>query len=267
MTKKRKKTPANQFSSNVLDKLLEQTFALILSFVFTTALIGGCTYALFQYPRELDEINKEYVEFDKIINDMNNYNEMVDVQTTGWLADSNAKVEFNEIIATIAANGTDKNLDVMFVNDSIKWITNAMVIVSRERGKISGYLLEGDLENDLQRNFIREYDYWMSSLSEIEVMLRNWNKETASQRDKRLASLQSLTVNSMSNLSEINSIVSQMRSNIDLKSKTYAQKFRELHTKRNIARIKFFLSGIGVVTGLTLLVVLGKSTYKKFATN
>jgi hypothetical protein len=263
MSKKRK-ISENQNSRNLLDKLVEQTFTLILSFIFTTALIGGCAYALFQFPSELNEINRELLEYDVQANQVNDFNEILDIKINGWLADESERTRILEITTKMASDISLKNLDPVFVTESLDWIIDFSMKISFERGKVKGYQIVGEVKQNLQRNFIDEYDFWINYLNETESILRNWNTETLSERDKRLESLQRLTINSMSNTSEIKSNITQLKSQQQLDLKILEQKTQELYTKNYVTRLKLFLSGSGVIVGLVVFFFLGKVALKKF---
>jgi len=60
MSEKRQQNPAS-----LVDKLIEQSASIALSFLFSTALIGGSYYLLFQLPAEHAAFEQEILELNK----------------------------------------------------------------------------------------------------------------------------------------------------------------------------------------------------------
>jgi len=265
MGKKKTKISPNKSSQNILDKLIEQSFTLILTFVFATALIGGCGYLLFQFSGELHSIDRESLEYDVKANQLNSFIEMTEVALKGWLADENEKARFNEIMEKMTSDILVKDLDPVFVDRSLDWIVAALQKISLEKGKVQGFQVVGGIEQNLQRNFVEEYDFWTNYLKETDSILRHWSADTPAERDKKLESLQYLTISSLSNLSEIKSNVAQLKSQYELDKKFLEQNTKELKAKLFILQIRFSLSGTGVIIGLAIFFYVGKVALRRIS--
>ncbi len=264
MTKKKRKTAKKPELPKILDKLVEQSLTLILSFIFTTALIGGCGYLLFQFSGELNALDRELLEYDVKANQLNSFNEMLETVSTGLLADETEKSQFSETLETITSNILVEKLDPVFVSESLDWISVAMQRAFLEQGQVKGYQVIGDDEQNLQNNFTVQYDYWISHLKDIDSIIRNWNTDTQTERDKKLESMSYQALDSISNFSEIKINLSQLKAQSELDKKFLEQNTNELLTRTRIMWLKFSLAGTGIIIGFAVLIYISKASVKKY---
>lgn len=264
MSPKKRKTAKKPELPNILDKLVEQSLTLILSFIFTTALIGGCGFLLFQFSGELNALDRELLEYDVKANQLDSFSDMLEVVSTGLLADETEKSQFNKILQTITSNILAEKLDPVFVSESLDWIAVALPRASLEKGQVKGYQVFGDDEQNLQNNFLVQYDYWISHLKSIDSIIRNWNTDSQAERDKKLEALQYQALDSVSNLSEIKINLSQLKEQDEIEKSFLEQKTKELLTKYRVLWMKFSLAGTGIIIGLAILIFISKAALKKY---
>lgn len=264
MAKKKRINTKKPESPNILDKLVEQSFTQILSFIFTTALIGSCGYLLLQFSGELNSLDRELLEYDVKVNQLNSFNEMLDVVSTGWLADETENSRFSEIVKDITDDVLAENLDPAFVSESLDWLSSSLLRISKEQGQVKGYQVFSEVKQILQNNFVAQYGYWINYIKETDSIIRHWDKDSPAERDKKLESLQYQLLDSLTNLSETQINLAQLREQNELDKKLVEQDTNELLTKSNILWIKFSLASTGIIVGLATFFYLGKSAVKKY---
>ncbi|GAB1470545.1 hypothetical protein MASR2M66_14230 [Chloroflexota bacterium] len=264
MVKSKRKNAKKSEVPNILDKLVEQSLTLILSFIFSTALIGSCGYLLFQFSGEINSLDRELLEYDVQASQSKSFNDMLDVMLTGSIADETEKSQFSDIIEEITNDVSAKKLDPAFVSESLDWIATALKRLSEEQGQVMGYQVFGEAEKNLQNNFVAQYDYWINYIKETDSIIRYWDKDSPEERDKKLESLQYQLLDSLTNMSETRINLAQLREQSELDKKFLEQNTKELLTKYRILWIKSSLAGTGIIIGLAIFFYLGKSAVKKY---
>ncbi len=259
-TEKNKKV----FLDDLLNQLTQQTLTLIISFIFTTAFIGGCGYVLFQFPNELSTIEKSKLELEVKQRQIDDFNKMGEITAKGWLLDENELAHFHEIENELYSNIFVEKVDQTFLFNTSSWISGSLVRISTERGKINSYKFDGEFEQSIQKSIVDAYDLRSNILNQIEEMIRYWDRETLAEKEKRLEFIKASYLNISTNLSEVFSKIEQVQSHQELICKECALEESKITTVQNIAYLKFILSILGVVLGAWLFFFLAKESIKKY---
>jgi hypothetical protein len=250
---------------SLLDKIADQTLSAALSFLFTAALIGGSSYILFQLPPELQAVDRQKQEAASQYTHIRQFNDMLAFFATGWFADSTnwqpEEVFFGEL---------PRNIDARALNPALKqemlsWATSSLLRLSSERGHIEGLVLQDDLERSLQQQLLKIYGIRISLTTQLEEMVLNWEEEQPQSRDKRLASLQVLKLESLGYLQGLFPKVNQLQEQSAIVRQQFRQRERELNSQSRNIYLKVFFAALGIATGVALMIIVSRAVLMKHA--
>jgi hypothetical protein len=113
---------------HMLDKLVEQSASTVLSFVLSTALLGGSGYLLFQLPEERQIFSRAALEFRKSSAELSASRDMYKVY-------SDFEIErIGDIYKEFTRNiPTQQPLNPTFVSESLSWISDTLDQFERQR--------------------------------------------------------------------------------------------------------------------------------------
>lgn len=266
---KSKKKPLVQTErkSNLLDELLEkavqQTLSLILSFVFTTALIGGSGYVLFQFPIELNAIKPKSLELEAKKEQLETLDKILAITGNSWLLDRAEIARAGEITKWMAQNIQVETIEQTYYLETTDWINQALIRIAYERGEINGYHLENEYYKNMQESIVHEYDLRINILRQMDDIFLHWNKETTAERLERFKTIEGPIYDSTGNLSEIGAKYNQLLAQKEIDLKDYEQRQEEVNIRKYVAVGKLILSIAGILIGFYIFYALGKATLKK----
>ncbi len=253
----------SNFFDELIEKIVQQTLGLIVSFIFTTMLIGGSGYVLFQFPTELNATDPDSLELEVKQEQLETLNKILEITNNGWLFDSNEIAKTGEITKWMSQNIRVEKIENDFYLETTNWTSQALLRIAFERGEINGYKLDSEIDQNLQNSIVHEYDLRIEILRQMEDLFRYWNGETTEERIKRLEVIQTPIYDSIVNLSEIEAKYNQLEAQKELELKKYQQKVDEINTKKYVAFGKLSLSIVGIIIGISIFYALGKATLKK----
>lgn len=202
-------------SEDFFDKIVDQGLSLLLAFFFSTALIGGCGYLFFEFPKELLALDNQIVELDIKTQNLSTFNEMLDIVQNGWMSHPDEYSREKDILSVLSNDMNALSLDATFKSESVDWLTSAISQLSKERGQIAGLNIIGEEERNLQVSLLRQYDLNIVSLQYLSDMIFRWEVETFTEKDSRLAAMQDSSLKSLSNLSMITTQLTQLKTKLD----------------------------------------------------
>lgn len=248
---------------DLLTKLVENTFALILSFILSTALIGGASYLLFDIQSEVDEINRLVIEAEKQTAEAKSYHDMIAIHAEGYINDENQRNQIYEIVSYLGTHKCEDKLEKDYSESTLDIINTIVLQLIKEKGQISGFSPKDELLKTRQQTLISWYDNELTIFDEISGMIINWEKETVDDRDKRLLRL----AESFGIASEIMSslIIQSEQIVYDIENVKYSelnQLETEITGKQSRLQLKKIFSWVGVAVGLCCLFILAFYTRK-----
>jgi|GEM_PF-6048396 len=260
-----KKTKQQSQRASLSDKILDQSISLFISFVLTTALIGGGGYILTQYPVEKNAIDRKIKDYSSVATEMRRFNDMESIFITGWFADKRAWREEEQLFQNLTDNVAEQTINPTIREDVLTWINTTLPRLKSERGRIAGYILVDEVERSLQEDFLKQYDIVLNRIKSIDEMVRNWDELKRKSRDEHLSLIQDATLSSMENLQALISKSEQLRDQDRAKLTDFEQKGIELSTEKQVIANKAYLALTGIVIGLALAFFVGRAVIRKGA--
>lgn len=258
MSKKKK-----QSQSKLTDMVFDQSFKFLLSSLLSIALLGGGSYILYEFPAEIHSIEKESLDLSHLAEMISNFNDMGNLTINGWFNDQVEQQRRADIVKQLQKNINQDKLDAVFESSSIDWISKILVRLASERGQISGFYLNDELERKQQQSIVHGYDLEIQSISELENLIINWQFDNRKDRDNRLASLQQLSLESITTLSSLETSLLQLKEQDEFKMKQTQQKFSELDSRIRKIRLNAILSVLGIILGAFILSISISAKLKK----
>lgn len=248
---------------DLLTKLVEDSLKLILSFIFSTALIGGASYLLFDTQPETDEINRLIVDLQNQGAEGKTYHDMTNIHVQGFTEYENQRNQINDILSYLMQNKCEDKLDTNYITNTLGILTSITIRLTGEKGKISGFLVHDELIKNRQMTLLSWYDNELATIDELYAMIANWGKETVSDRDERWIRIAELLRMSSEMANQM--IIQSDQIVYYVENVKYSELDRleaELTGKELRLRLRIILSCIGVVVGLYFFIMLISYTRK-----
>lgn len=251
------------FWQNVLTELVKNTLTLTLGFIFSTALIGGASYLLFNTQADVDEINRLGVVAQKMTAEGKIYYDMIAIYSEGYISDTNLQKQIAQTITYLTLITTQDKLDSTYKTNAVNLLNSATLRLTDEKGKISGFSPTDKLIIERRETFLEFYDNQLSEVNEMYEMIKNWDNETPTDRDKRLSRITELDREA---IELVNKMVIQSNQIVyDIEHVKYSEIDRleaEVKGKQRLLQLKTTLSWVGVIIGFIIFSLLGFYTVK-----
>ena len=246
-------------SPSPFDKIADHALGAVVSFVFTTALIGGSSYLLFQLQSEVQNVDRQKQEFTNRETRIRQFNDMLQVFGAGWFADPGNWQPETEFVRDLPRNISAPSLNQTSRDAILNWTTASLLRLSSERGSIDGFVLSNDLERSLQQQLSRIYAIRINLMMQLEEMVRHWEEEQPRRRDERLATMQALRSESISDLKGLFQKYRQLQDQGASEREQLRGIRDELDRQLTNIFIKRWLAGGGIALGLLMMILVGRA--------
>jgi hypothetical protein len=264
MKKRTNKTPPLSLLSSLAEKSSEQLFTLLLPFIFSTALVGGCAYLLFHSRNERNNIDREILQFGILTQEDKHADEMGKVFRTGLFAENAQSLKLGNTINYLSSNIKVEKLEDTYAKDTLDWSTQSIARLSSEKGQIGGYTFSNELYKNLQHDELKAYEADVGLYRQINELIINWQKDSTDERRKYLAAIADKAIEEKVALSQIQTRSMQAIEQLQLKMKENEQQYNELKDKNRTWGIKSTLAIIGIAIGsAATLGILGLGIYSR----
>ncbi|HMR98327.1 MAG TPA: hypothetical protein PKE62_03650 [Anaerolineales bacterium] len=252
-------------TQDLMNDVIKNSLMLIIGFIFSTALIGGAGYLLFETQSEVEEINRLELEIKNGTAEAKSYFDMASVVSSGYISDEQKSTQIVEIINFLVIVKSVPQLDPQYVSDTTKILNSTSLQLIQEKGKISGFSLEDEKFINRQKTLMAWYDNEIILYDETYKLIVNWEKESESSKDEKILQL----IDSMGKAIELaNAVISQGDQIVyyveNVKLAEVDRIEAEYQGKKSQLQLRRIASWVGVVVGLLLLVSLAVYTRKTF---
>lgn len=242
--------------SKFLEKIVDNTVGLIVAFVFSTALLGGSAYLLFEAPLESDKLDREIAEMGNMFAEENRATQMISIINAGWILNVANMEQLGSINQTLIDNATSLTLTQSFADAAYTFCTTSTLQLTDERGQIKGFVFEKPLLREHQATQIKNYDAIIGVLNGIMDTLVNWSQDTLEARLSRYDKITAHFLESKEAIAGIQAQFTQILAAHPLTLEELDQRRNELMTKISLWQTRSILSMIGIIVGISILIAL-----------
>jgi len=185
------KTQIKKRRDNLFENFFQNGLALITAFIFSTALVGGLGYVLFN---QKGEENAVYDSFDKLLehsNDVKAWGQLLDSSAGGWFMAPETPIQLAVVYQTLKDNQSQGKLDPLFVSNALNWCANSLDTLSSEKGQIDGVTIsDADyLIKAHQQAISGEFQGQIDLIYSMQDIITNWESETGAIHASKLLSI------------------------------------------------------------------------------
>lgn len=246
------------FLQDLLTELVKNTLTLALGFIFSTALIGGASYLLFNTQKDVDEINKLAVEAQKMTAEGKIYYDMTKIFSEGFVTTNDQLKEVEQIFLYLGLCQNQDKLDKTYIETSLNSLTSMTLRLTREKGKISGFTPTDKLIVERKATYLEFYDNLLAVTAETYALIDNWENLTPEDRNKRLLGISELYRKSLEIVNKLEIQSEQIVYDIEhVKYTELDQLEAEVVGKQRQLRLKTTFSWFGVIAGSIMFLSLG----------
>lgn len=250
------KRKRNNPIQDILDKIVQHSLALIVTFVFSTGLIGGSSYLLFKADAELLQLNQIYSELELSTSEIELDTQLVSFASTGWFSSTTQTEEMLSLLDSLDSQKDQETLDPVFASNSLDWCHKAALQLMNERGQIRGFVLSAEVPKSFQAELLKFYDSNLQIVDALKEMIVNWEIETPEDREKELRSTKLATFEIFQSTNAMLVKLSQMDSELAQEARENERRFKTGINLIEVNTTKRILSMIGIGTGVTILIVI-----------
>lgn len=248
---------------SIFEKCFENLFGFIISIILSSVIIGSAGYLLFDARSELHRISKSEPSYEKIISEENFVIEMWEINNLGWFSPALANMKKLGILVDRLGKLKDSStLNPSIERISIAFFSESITKLSVQRAKIAGFYFTNEQFKQQQRSLIEFHDTLILTIRELLGMTKNWNKEKVNVRNARWESV-SMSMLKCLQASNSNSIeLKQMLADSELRLREMEKAFKFNQNERQMCWTRVYLSIIGLIFGIVVMIVIIWKGYK-----
>ncbi|MFZ5449258.1 MAG: hypothetical protein ACOZFS_11540 [Thermodesulfobacteriota bacterium] len=259
------KSRRRQQKVGFIDKIADHIISMVLSFLFTIGLIGGSGYILFQSPAEENAVDRQTQELANQATSIRQFNDMLNVFASGWFADQTNFQPEGVFIQELSRNTTAQALDPTLKQEVLNWTSESLMRLTSEKGHIEGFVFSNDFERAFQQHYLKIYSIRISMTEQLDELALNWEQKRPQSREERLELIQALRLDQIGNLQGIFSKISQLQDRTRIELQQAEQTKKDLTSQIRIIWLKNLLAIIGIVIGVSLVMLVGRAVIMKNA--
>ncbi len=252
-----------QRSQEFIDKLLSQTISLIVTFLFSIGLVGGSSYILFDLQKELLELEEYLLVFETIQDEVELSCAICEITNNGWLSPENAERTFS-ITETILTNKHEPKLEREFASDSLRWCEKSILQISREEGRVSGFVFDNDLSKKHQEIVLKQYGLYEEILIEFINTIENWEVKFESDRDLHLEVIHANIKELLAAFESYFSLNEQIIKDYETKKQELDHEYDEFKMQYWKISNRYYLSIVGIILGLIIFIIVLVYSIKRY---
>lgn len=241
----------------LFQKATENALGFVLSLLLSIGLLGGSSYILFHANSDLESIQDTTFYFEKQSAEYSLGNQMREIWEQGWFFETPNNTQATiSLIQKLEQQKNSSKLNDEFVSETKDWLADAIVQLTSEKGRISGFVFQDKSIQTTQANFLGLYNPYITMLKDLSEMVTNWEKETPNDREAQFNAIDELNIELLANYNNLLSHIRQLDTDISVKLDENQSLYEKAERNYKTTMMKIYLSFVGVVLGGTLLILI-----------
>ena len=243
------------------------TLSIVLTFLLSTGLLGGCSYLVLDAPTQWDAINQRMASNQDFSNEIVLAIQLLGSRGQSWTEDKANTERLSTIMTTLEGIKSSSTDNANFISSSLAWCLQSETTLASERGKAKGYVFTDDFLKEIQSSQIKVYDAYLNSLDALVQTFVHWASDSPDARNERIANVKQVNLQVIEALETRNTFFSNsQKTQVNALEQRLGERNTLLVVEQISLVIRTVFALIGILIGVIIILFLGNRVVRSSRT-